>query len=293
MSQITSSGYRRQTTVAEPVCIDGTALHSGDAVSLRLVPAKAGSGFVFLRTDLGYARIPARVDRVVETRLGTCIADENGASMKTIEHMLAAFVFAGIDNADIEINGPEPPILDGSAHDIMILLDRAGRRELDISHQPMALDDALELQDADRYIRYEPSDDRILTVTIEFADSAIGKQTVVVDLDDEDFVRQRLAPARTFCRRADIDAMRSAGLARGGSLENAIVVDGDKILNDGGLRDPKEFALHKALDVVGDLALIGAEIRGRIAAHKPGHDLNTAFARKFVDRVQDGALTNL
>ncbi|MEO0400545.1 MAG: UDP-3-O-acyl-N-acetylglucosamine deacetylase [Pseudomonadota bacterium] len=270
-----------QTSLKSSITIEGTALHAGVPVSLTMAPAEAGAGYVFVRRDLNDAEIIGSPETVVETRLGTCIANDAGATVKTIEHLLAAFYIAGVDNARITLTGPEPPILDGSAAGFLSFIDQAGLFHSDIPKRRITPSAPIEVRDGDRFVRFEPSAERRLTVSIDFPDPAIGVDQVTIDLCDAATTRDRLASARTFCRRADIEAMRASGLARGGSLENAVVVDGETILNEGGLRDHQEFALHKALDLVGDLALLGGVLEGAVIAHKPGHDLNTGLAKKI------------
>jgi UDP-3-O-[3-hydroxymyristoyl] N-acetylglucosamine deacetylase len=175
------------------------------------------------------------------------------------------------------------PILDGSAAPYLDAIERVGARTLAPAKSVIRIIEPVEVSDGDRLIRAEPFDGRMLAVTIAFEAGAIGEQSLAIDLNDP-ASRNRLAQARTFCRLSDVNAMRAAGLSRGGSLDNAIVVDGDHILNPAGLRDPQEFALHKALDLIGDLALAGAPIIGRIIARRPGHDLNTQFVRALLAR---------
>lgn len=271
-----------QSTLESPVSLSGVGLHSGAAGRVTLHPAVAGAGIVFQilgeNGERQGALIAANVGAVSETRLGTCLSGSGGRSVRTVEHLLAAIAISSIDNICIEIEGPEIPAMDGSAGPFLDAIDRAGTKKLPAPRAALKVTAPIEVRDGERFIRATPDHRRRLDVSIAFADAAIGGGSISVDLDKPEILR-RVARARTFCRLADIDAMRKAGLGQGGSLDNAVVVDGGRILNAGGLRDPDEFVLHKALDMVGDLALAGAPIIGRIEAMKPGHDLNVCFLR--------------
>ncbi|MGF1543077.1 MAG: UDP-3-O-acyl-N-acetylglucosamine deacetylase [Parvularculaceae bacterium] len=272
-------GVSSQTTLRDPIELPGVGLHTGVPCRVRLTPAPADFGLAFQRMDLPLKPlIAARADAVRETRLGTQIEGEAGASVRTVEHLLAALSLKAIDNARIEIDADEPPVADGSAREFVDAIDAAGVVPLDAPRTTLRIVRALEVRDGARFVRVEPGEGRRWRVDIDFEDAAIGAQSVAIDLDDPRDV-DRIASARTFCRRSEIEAMRAAGFARGGSLDNAIVVDGATILNEGGLRDPLEFALHKALDLVGDLALLGTPVFGVVTASRPGHDLNAALAR--------------
>ncbi len=272
----------RQTTLARSVTLSGIGLHCGEPGRVILHPEGEGAGLVFHFLDHRGARrgapLAANAAAISETRLGTCLSGADGRSVRTIEHLLAAIAISGVDNIAIEIDGPEVPIMDGSAIPFLHAIDQAGMKSLSAAREVLKIVSPIEIADGERFIRAEPCDRRILEIDISFADAAIGKRSIALDLDNPASMR-RLARARTFCRLADIDVMRAAGLGRGGSLDNAVVVDGERILNADGLRDPEEFVLHKALDVVGDLALAGAPIIGRISARRPGHDLNAQFLR--------------
>ncbi len=272
--------HARQTTLAAAVAVSGVALHSGAMARATLRPAVADRGVVFHVRDPAGATtmIEANAASIVDTRLCTRLGDGAGASIGTVEHLLAALSICGVDNVDIEIDADEMPILDGSAAPYVEAIERAGLASLAAPRRMITITQPIEVRDGDRSIRAEPADGRLLDVRIDFDDAAIASQTAILDLDDP-ADRALLARARTFCRLADVEAMRASGLSKGGSLDNAIVVDGARILNDGGLRDPREFVLHKALDLVGDLRLAGAPIVGRIHARRPGHDLNARFVR--------------
>lgn len=265
--------FQSQTTLAGPVHLEGAGLHSGVPVRAVLLPAGAGEGVIFRRA--GGGETPARWDAVSGTDLNTGLG-AGAARIATIEHLMAAISLADIDNLIVEIDGPELPALDGSAAPWLEAMLAAGLAALDAPRKRLRIAAPIAVVDGLRSIRAEPFDGRIVEVSIDFPDAAIGRQSVTLDLCDSADIR-RVARARTFGRLSEIDAMRARGLSLGGSLENAVVVDGDRILNPSGLRDSHEFALHKALDLIGDLRLGGAPIIGRIVAHRPGHDLNARF----------------
>lgn len=268
----------RQTTLLRAVSISGVGLHTGAEARATLRPAGADSGIVFRRNG---AAIPACVAAISDTRLGTTLADAGGACVRTVEHLMAAVAIASIDNLVVDVAGDEMPILDGSAAPWLDAIEGAGLDRLDAPRMFIKVLSPVEESNGVRSIRAIPHDGRRLEIAIDFGAGAIGAQSLTIDLDDAASLR-RLARARTFCHLADIEAMRGAGLGNGGSLDNAIVVDGDRILNPAGLRDPDEFVLHKALDLVGDLALAGAPILGAIVARQPGHGLNACFLRKLL-----------
>lgn len=265
--------FSLQTSLARPVVIEGVGLHSGAPARVTLQPARAGRGVVFRRQDAG--EVAASPEAISITAFNTGIG-QGARAVGTVEHLMAAIALADIDNVAVDIDGPELPALDGSAAPWLNAIIEAGLRRLDAPRETIRILAPVAVEDAGRSIRAEPFDGRIVEVSIAFPDAAIGAQKVRLDLDDAGDIR-RVACARTFCRRADIDQMRAKGLGLGGSLDNAVVVDGDRVLNPSGLRDSHEFALHKALDLIGDLKLAGAPIIGRIVAVRPGHDLNARF----------------
>lgn len=263
-----------QTTIAREASIEGVGLHTGVSARVVLRPAAAGQGIVFRRA--GAADVAAAPAAVTNTHYNTGLGD-GAARVATVEHLMAALALAEVDNLLVEVDGPELPALDGSAAPWLEILAASGMRSLNAPRETIRIVAPVSVADANgRSIRAETFDGRIVDVSIEFADAAIGAQRVVLDLDDSNDVK-RVALARTFCRRDDIDRMRAKGLSLGGSFDNAVVVDGARILNPSGLRDAREFALHKALDLIGDLRLAGAPVIGRIVAHRPGHDLNARF----------------
>jgi UDP-3-O-[3-hydroxymyristoyl] N-acetylglucosamine deacetylase len=266
----------RQTTIQKSASLSGVGLHSGADCRVVIRPAAADAGVVF-RKESG-AVVRAAAAAVADTRLCTRLANDTGDAVGMVEHLMAAFAITSLDNAIVEIEGPEVPILDGSAAPYVEAIEASGVVALTSARPAIRIIAPVEFRDGTRIIRAEPHDGRIIEVAIEFDDAAIGAQSLTLDLDRPEHLR-RLAHARTFCRLADVEVMRRAGLSLGGSLDNAIVVDGGRILNPEGLRDPSEFTLHKALDLVGDLRLAGWPIIGKISARRPGHDLNARFLR--------------
>jgi UDP-3-O-[3-hydroxymyristoyl] N-acetylglucosamine deacetylase len=271
--------YWKQRTVAKRVACTGVGLHSGKPATLTLAPAPADSGITFVRMDLG-VELPARSERVVDTTLSTSLG--NGiARIATVEHVMAALHGMGIDNCRVEVDGPEVPILDGSAAPFVCLIQEAGVRLLPLGKRYIVLERPVEIRDGDKVARLEPADGFSIDFTADFAHPLITNQSFRVALSDRTFERE-VARARTFCFLRDIERMQAMGLARGGSLENAIVVDEFSILNPEGLRFSDEFARHKVLDAVGDLALLGLPVVAHLTAVKSGHALNQALVRKVL-----------
>ena len=272
----------RQQSLRTAIGCVGIGVHSGARVSLGLHPAPADHGIVFRRTDLG-RDIPARYDHVVDARLATTLGlpDDSSVRVGTVEHVLAALAGLGIDNALITLDGPEVPILDGSAAPFAFLIDCAGTAGLDAPRRLMAPRRVVRVEDGAAFAELRPvaaADGLDMRLSIAFDASAIGRQEIALRLAPETF-RAELAPARTFALAAEVAQLREAGLAQGGSLDNAVVVDGARVLNPGGLRMEREFARHKLLDAVGDLALAGFGICGRFVAHRTGHALNNRLLR--------------
>ena len=271
---------RVQQTLRTAIDCTGVGVHSGRRSRLTLRPAAAGTGIVFRRTDLGLD-IPARFDHVVDTRLCTVLGlpGRKQAIIGTVEHVMAALSGMGISNCVIEVDGPEVPILDGSAASFVFLIECAGMQAQTAPERAIAVRRTVRVDQGDAFIELRPGSAALgIAMSIAFTDVAIGQQALSLHITSATF-RRELAAARTFGRASDVAALQASGLARGGSLENAVVVDGDKVLNPGGLRMADEFVRHKMLDAVGDLALAGAPLRGRITAHKSGHALNNRLLR--------------
>jgi UDP-3-O-[3-hydroxymyristoyl] N-acetylglucosamine deacetylase len=266
----------RQTTLARPVTTRGIGVHSGQSVRLAIKPAAPGTGILFVRTDLATApAIPARGSQVVDTRLATTLA-AGPARVSTVEHLLAALAGVGIDNAIVEVDAAEIPIMDGSAAPWVTLLAAAGRTELDAPRRTLVVDRAIALCEGDKTIVVEPAGRLEVRYEIAFGHAAIPAQTLEIALDPARFAAE-IAPARTFGFLAEVEALKARGLARGGSLDNAVVIGPDRILNPEGLRFADEFVRHKTLDLVGDLALLGLPLRGRVTVTRGGHHLHTAL----------------
>ena len=271
--------YWNQRTVARRVGCTGVGLHSGQPATLTLAPAPADTGLRFVRTDLG-AEIPARSAHVVDTTLSTNLA-AGPARVHTVEHVLAALTGMGIDNCRIEVDGPEIPILDGSAAPFVALVRQAGVAEQKAGKRFLVIERPVEVRDGDKLARFEPAESLSIEFTVDFKHPLVTDQAFRFAFSDRAFERE-VARARTFCFVRDIERMQAMGLARGGSLENAIVVDEFSILNPEGLRFPDEFARHKVLDAIGDLSLAGMPFIGRFVAYKSGHGLNQALVKKVL-----------
>jgi UDP-3-O-[3-hydroxymyristoyl] N-acetylglucosamine deacetylase len=268
-----------QRTVAKRVSCTGVGLHSGRPATLTLAPAAADSGVTFVRMDLG-VEIPARNEYVSDTTLSTNLA-LGKARVHTVEHVMAALHGMGVDNCRVEVDGPEIPILDGSAAPFVCLIQEAGIHVQRAGKRYLVVEQPVELADGDKLARLEPAAAFSVEFTADFNHPLITNQALRVTLTDRVFERE-VARARTFCFRRDIERMQEAGLAKGGSLENAIVVDEYSILNPEGLRYPDEFARHKVLDAIGDLALFGMPVLGALTAVKSGHALNQALVKKVL-----------
>jgi UDP-3-O-[3-hydroxymyristoyl] N-acetylglucosamine deacetylase len=229
--------------------------------------------------DLG-VEVPARADLVVDTLLSTSLG-VGEARVATVEHVLAALTGLGVDNCRVEVDGPEIPILDGSAAPFVWLVREAGVQRQRAGKRFLVIDRPVEIRDGDRLARLDPAASMSVRFTVDFQHPLVTDQTFEFHLSDHRFAEE-LAPARTFCFRRDIETMKSMGMARGGSLDNAIVVDEFSILNPDGLRFPDEFARHKVLDAIGDLTLIGMPVIGALTARKSGHAMNQALVRKVL-----------
>ncbi len=273
-----------QTTLWQAVQCSGIGLHSGKAVSLTLRPAMTGTGIRFRRTDLAAeaAWIDARWDNVIDTRLCTVIGNDKGAYVGTVEHLMAALAAAGVDNAIVEINAPELPAMDGSSAPFIFLIECAGLRSLRSPRAMLHIRKPVRVSEGDKFAALQPCAYPDMDVEIVFDDPVIGTQRKRMALSGMRF-KGELARARTFGFAHEVEYMRQNGLALGGSLDNAIVVDGGSVLNPDGLRYHDEFVRHKALDAVGDLYLAGGPIVGRYVGHQAGHRLNNLVLRALFD----------
>jgi UDP-3-O-[3-hydroxymyristoyl] N-acetylglucosamine deacetylase len=276
-----------QHTLKTPISCTGVGLHSGLEVNLTLRPAAPNTGIVFRRTDLGID-IPARHDLVSDTRLCTVLSAPGQPEVRigTVEHVMAALAALGIDNAVVAVDGPEIPVLDGSAGPFVFLIDCAGRQQQDAPRHAIEILRTVRVELGTAFAELRAGSASLdMAMSIDFTAAAIGRQALSLTLSEPGF-RTGLADARTFANLQDIEALQAAGLARGGSLENAVVVDGPRVLNPEGLHSPDEFVRHKMLDAVGDLALAGAPLQGRFVAHCTGHTLNNRLLRAlFADKT--------
>jgi UDP-3-O-[3-hydroxymyristoyl] N-acetylglucosamine deacetylase len=269
-----------QVTLARSVSFEGVGIHTGRVTRVTLRPAAADAGVRFLRTDVKDRdpAVPARAEAVCQTRLGTVIGNGDGVSVSTIEHLMAAFCGLGVDNVLVEIDGPEVPIMDGSCRAFVEAIDDAGRRAQAARRRYIEILEPIVVTEDDKSARLLPAEGFEVAFEIAFDSIAIGRQNLDMVVDEMRF-REDLAPCRTFGFLHEVEALRLAGLARGGSLDNVLVIEGDKVLNPDGLRRFDEFVRHKALDAVGDLYLLGAPLMGRYEGRYSGHGLNNALAR--------------
>jgi UDP-3-O-[3-hydroxymyristoyl] N-acetylglucosamine deacetylase len=276
---------QNEQTLAHAAIIAGMGLHTGEPVRMLVRPASAGTGVVFVRTDVTDRdnRVAALAHNVTKTTLGTVITNAAGVSVSTIEHVMAAFAALSLDNVVVELDGPEVPIMDGSAEPFVQLLDQAGFRRQITPQSVIEILKPVEVIDGDKRAALLPSDQFEVRFEIDFPGTPIGHQAVDLVVTEQSF-RDELAAARTFGFLDGVEALRAAGLARGGSLDNAIVIDGDHIMNEGGLRFADEFARHKALDAIGDLYVLGMPILGRFEGIRAGHGLNNALVRELLSR---------
>lgn len=265
----------RQRTIKRAVTFVGVGLHRGVSCVVTIRPGPEHSGIQVLSRngETEYPVVAARWFNVKKTDSATTLANDAGVNISTVEHLLAAMYGLGIDNALIEIDGPEVPILDGSAMPYVYLLQRAGIVEQNAPRRAIHIFRPIEVRDGDRFAMLLPSMTPRVTVSIDFPNTPIGAQTHNVILTPDNFAKE-IAPARTFGFEKSLDAMRERGLVRGASLKNAILIRDNEIISEEPLRFADEFVRHKILDLIGDVALAGAPICGHIYSHKPGHDLN-------------------
>ncbi|MBF0390847.1 MAG: UDP-3-O-acyl-N-acetylglucosamine deacetylase [Desulfamplus sp.] len=273
--------YYPQKSIEREVSCSGIGVHSGRRTSITIKPAPENHGIRFRRTDLpGTPDIPALFKMVVDTSLATVIGSQ-GVIVSTIEHLMAAFTGLAIDNALVEIDGYEMPIMDGSAKAFAKIINQAGIKEQKMPRWFFVVIDEITINDNDKYVTVTPHPHFKISCSIHFPNPIIGNQELSFDLSPENFTKE-ICSARTFGFVKDLQYLKMFNLGRGGSLDNAIVVDNDKVLNESGLRYPDEFVRHKLLDSLGDFALLGMPILGHIQTHKSGHDLNHRFINKFL-----------
>ncbi len=275
--------FHKQHTLKKEVRCEGTGLHSGLDIALRLKPAPENFGVRFRRLDLPERpTVVARYDEVTDTSLATTIGS-NGATVSTIEHLMAAFVGMGVDNVLVELTGPEVPILDGSAAGYFKLIQKSGLKKQGAYRHYFKVERPFTVREGDAFIKAIPSDQFEVCYTIEFPHPLIGRQEFSWCFEKSAFARD-IAKARTFGFLKDVQQLQRMGLARGGSLENAIVFDDRGLLNDEGFRYPDECVRHKVLDFMGDVALAGKPLLGRFEVHKAGHKLHNQFLETLMNR---------
>ncbi|MBS0564754.1 MAG: UDP-3-O-acyl-N-acetylglucosamine deacetylase [Proteobacteria bacterium] len=282
-----------QTTIRSAATFQGVGLHTGARVRMTVRPASVNYGIWFRRTDVigRDAMVPAIWDAVTPSRLCTVVENGAGVSVSTIEHIMAALAGCGIHNALIEINGPEVPILDGSAQPFVTAILGRGLRTLDEPVRCIEILAPVEVREGEAWARLEPAGALEIDFSIDFTDAAIGRQHQRLSMANGSFVRE-LSDCRTFCRQSDVELMRASGLALGGTYDNAVVVEGERILTPGGFRRADEAVRHKMLDAVGDLSLAGAPVLGRYVGNRAGHAmtnrlLRALFARPDAFRIRD------
>ncbi len=272
-----------QRTLRTCIPYVGTGLHSGCRIGMLVRPAEVNTGVRFLRKDVPTGRgvIPGLWHHVVGTELGTTVANEFGVSVATIEHLMAALHGCGIDNAVVELDGPEVPILDGSAEPFIAMIERAGIVSQQAKRWAMLVQETVEVREDDKIARLEPCPITRISAEIDFPGTPIGNQRLSV-IVSEPFFKREIARARTFGFADQVEQLHARRLALGGSPRNAIVVDTDSVLNKEGLRFQDEFVRHKILDIVGDLSLAGVPVIGHFYGYKPGHAINQTLLRKFI-----------
>ena len=272
-----------QKTFTDNLKFEGIGLHSGKKSKLLIKPAKEDEGIVFERSDLNKNNlVKANYKNVTSARLCTTLENDFGVKISTVEHLLAALYLSDIDNAIIEIDSDEVPIMDGSAKDFLEEFKKAKIKILSKKRKYLKVVDKIELVDGEKKISIEPSDKSLeVDFQLDYENKIIGKQNNIIDFGTDDL--NDVSSSRTFCLFKDIEEIKKAGLAKGGSLDNAIVVDDNIILNSGGLRNDKEFVNHKILDLAGDFLLSGYRIVGKVVCYQGGHELTNKFLRKLFD----------
>tara|TARA_B100000686_G_C16784842_1_gene974517 strand:- start:2199 stop:3125 length:927 start_codon:yes stop_codon:yes gene_type:complete len=272
-----------QRTIITEINCDGVGLHSGTLVNMKILPAEPNDGISFIRSDLpGNPVIKAHYKCVSDTKLGTTLCNSEGVKVRTVEHLMAAFMGLGIDNVEVHLSAGEIPIMDGSSNNFVKLLIASGIKDQYVSKKIIKVLKKFTIKDGDCSISVAPSKDLIIDYKIDFPDSAIGVQRLKVNFSSDDFYND-ISSARTFGMLRDVESMHKNGLALGGSIDNAIVVDDGKILNPEGLRYKDEFVRHKILDLCGDIYLAGKSFQGSIKAICSGHKLNNKFLLEFLD----------
>lgn len=287
MKQNAKTGMLKQRTLKSVISATGVGLHTGDKVKLTLRPAAPDTGVVFRRTDLpGAVEIKAEPGLVSDTRLCSAL-EHNGARIATVEHLMSALAGLGVDNVYVDLNASEVPIMDGSSGPFVFLLQSAGIVEQPALKKFIRIKKTVEVREADKWVRFDPYFGFKIDFTIDFNHPAVEHtgQNVKIDFADNSYIKE-VSRARTFGFMQEVEYLRSNGLARGGSLDNAIVLDEYRILNTDGLRYDDEFAKHKVLDAIGDLYMLGHPLIGAFTAYKSGHALNNQLLRALLDDAE-------
>ena len=271
----------KQTTIAAPVEITGVGLHTAAPVTLRFRPAPPDAGYVFVRTDLDDFELPATAEFISHCTYATTLM-RTGVMLSTVEHALSALRGCGIDNAYIEVDNLELPILDGSSEPFVEMLARAGVAEQPAARRALRVRERVRVGQGDRWMEVEPADGFEIDCRIDFKHPLIGSQHIVFDALDAEAYAKQIAPARTFGFTEEVEALRRANLIRGGTLDNAIVLTPDGMLNETPLRTRDEFVRHKVLDIIGDLALLGMTVLGRFRAVRSGHIIHANLMSKLL-----------
>ena len=270
-----------QKTISEPISFEGIGLHSGKNSKVTVIPGEVNQGIVFKRTDLQSKNlVKANYKNVTSAKLCTTLENNDGVKISTVEHLLAALYIAGIDNVIIEIDNEEVPIMDGSAKFFLNLIENSQIKRSKEKIKYIKILEKVELIDGSRSISIEPNDNFEVDFQLNYQNKIIDKQRNVINFQKDNL--KDVVEARTFCLYEDIEKIKKLGLAKGGSLDNAVVVQGDKVLNIEGLRNQKEFVNHKILDLAGDFLLSGYRILGKIKCHQGGHELSNMFLRKLL-----------
>ena len=282
---LTASGfYPWQTTIKKKISTSGIGLHKGDIINLTLKPSKPNSGITFIRTDiegdLAKRSILANYKNVSDTNMCTTIKNETDCKISTIEHLMAALSGSGVDNIDIEVNGPEVPIMDGSSKQFIDLIENSGLVKLSKKRKFLKITKKIEIIDGDKKCSLSPDKNMKFFASIDFSDKVIGKQEASINLEKFSF-KDNVSKARTFGFMRDVEALRMSGLGLGGSLDNCLIIDNNEVINAEGLRLENEFVVHKLLDAVGDIFTSGYRIQGEYKGYLCGHHMNNLLLREL------------
>ena len=290
LSKLAASSWQR--TLKSSIRCSGVGLHTGDKISMELHPTAADTGIVFRRIDVASTNrdVPARYDHVGSTNMCTMLVNADSVSVSTVEHLMAALAGCEIDNVIVALDGPEVPIMDGSAEPFVFLIECAGTIELDEPRRAIQVLQPVTVRDGDSVARLEPADSFSIEFGIDFDSAAIGRQSFVMEVSPDAF-KTDISRARTFGFLHEVEALRNAGLGQGGSLDNVVVVDGDEVMNHDGLRFDNEFVRHKVLDCIGDMYLAGGPLTGKFSGFRAGHGLHHKLLETLF--AEDAAWTTI